>query len=192
MDVAFDGDGIPDDAEWETASDSSDIEQDGADTVEQQLASQISPLEDIIQRSLSALGGQNLNQQQRQNIELITRTVVDAATNRQQQQQLATPSTTTSTNNRQSPDNSVAGVLPPANETPSGVGNVRYSSAQEDSGNHVIGLNQRTVDFMTALDRQFYLPLNAGHPPSAAAEQQHQDSDTASTKPKSPSTGKKC
>ena len=119
---------IDDDDEWETASDASDIY---AEDIQQQLSDQMSPLEDIIQRSLSAL---NQNQQQ---------------------QQQPIPQSEEPINERLSP----SGVSPVvANETPSSSSTATTSPGGTSS--HVIGMNRRTVEFMTALDRQFYLPLN--------------------------------
>ena len=142
-----------DDDEWETASDASDIDAENTD-IQQQLADQMSPLEDIIQRSLSAL---NQNQQQQ------------------------TP------NSETTPPVGVAettNVLPiAANETPS-------SSAAGVSGggaDHVIGMNRRTVDFVTALDRQFFLPLNnAADADGGSGNQADMEDESMSTELKSP------
>lgn len=114
-----------DDDEWETASDASDID---AEDIQQQISDQISPLEDIIQRSLTALN-QNQHQQPAIQVEETTK-------------------------ERLSP----LGMSPVvANETPSS----STATSSDATSSHVIGMNRRTVEFMTELDRQFFLPLNA-------------------------------
>ncbi|XP_066927802.1 (E3-independent) E2 ubiquitin-conjugating enzyme UBE2O-like isoform X2 [Clytia hemisphaerica] len=93
-----------DDGEWETSSETSDT---GAE-----LRNQLSPLEDVIQRSLNAL---------------IPNTATDVVVG--------------------APEETTQLPIETSNETP----------LSED---HVIGMNRRTVEFMNALDRHFFAPVN--------------------------------
>ena len=86
-----------DDDEWETSSETSDV------NIE--LTNQMSPLEDIIRRSLDAL----------------------------------------------SPSSADNNTVNPINVQATDESSMQVS----DRGDHVIGMNQRTVEFMTALERQF-------------------------------------
>jgi len=112
-----------DDGEWETSSETSDA------NVE--LTNQMSPLEDIIRRSLDALNPSSADSVTAVNVQQIT----------------------------------------------------DENSAQEsEGGEHVIGMNLRTVEFMTALGRQFK--------PVDLEQQKQQDEDTGTEQTETKLKGK--